>query len=42
MQLPIARPTPVVTMHATVFHDLFENRCRFEHFQNDLTGLPDG
>jgi hypothetical protein len=24
---------------ANVFRDLFENRCQFHHFQNDLTGL---
>src|SRR6266852_717168 len=39
MQLPIVAPAPVVTAHADVFRDLFENRCQFQHFQNYLTGL---
>jgi SRSO17 transposase len=39
MQLPIVAPAPVVTAHADVFRDLFENRCQFHHFQNYLTGL---
>ncbi len=39
MQLPIVVPAPVVTAHADVFRDLFENRCQFQHFQNYLTGL---
>jgi len=39
MQLPIVAPAPLVTAHADVFRDLFENRCQFQHFQNDLTGL---
>ena len=39
MQLPIVAPAPIVTAHADVFRDLFENRCQFRHFQNDLTGL---
>jgi SRSO17 transposase len=39
MQLPIVSAAPVVTTHASVFRDLFENRCQFEHFQNYLTGL---
>src|SRR5467141_3589971 len=39
MQLPIVAPAPLVTAHADVFRDLFENRCQFHHFQNDLTGL---
>src|SRR5881392_2131133 len=39
MQLPIVAPAPLVTAHAEVFRDLFENRCQFHHFQNYLTGL---
>jgi hypothetical protein len=39
MQLPIVAPAPIVTAHADIFRDLFENRCQFHHFQNDLTGL---
>jgi SRSO17 transposase len=39
MQLPIVTPAPIVTAHADVFRDLFENRCQFRHFQNYLTGL---
>ena len=39
MQLPIVAPAPLVITHANVFRDLFENRCQFHHFQNDLTGL---
>lgn len=39
MQLPIDGPAPLVSAHASVFRDLFENRCQFEHFQNYLTGL---
>jgi len=36
MQLPIVAPAPVVTAHADIFRDLFENRCQFRHFQNYL------
>src|SRR5712691_4557817 len=39
MQLPIVAPAPIVTTHADIFRDLFENRCQFHHFQNYLTGL---
>src|SRR5712692_10433371 len=39
MQLPIIAPAPIVTAHAAIFRDLFENRCQFRHFQNYLTGL---
>jgi hypothetical protein len=39
MQLPIVAPAPIVTAHADIFRDLFENRCQFRHFQNYLTGL---
>jgi DDE superfamily endonuclease len=39
MQLPIVAPAPIVTAHAGIFRDLFENRCQFRHFQNYLTGL---
>ena len=39
MQLPIVAPAPLVTAHADIFRDLFENRCQFHHFQNYLTGL---
>jgi hypothetical protein len=39
MQLPIVAPAPIVTAHAAIFRDLFENRCPFQHFQHDLTGL---
>ena len=39
MQLPIIAPAPLVTAHADVFRDLFENCCQFRHFQNYLTGL---
>jgi hypothetical protein len=39
MELPIVAPAPVVSDHAAVFRDLFENQCQFRHFQHDLTGL---
>src|SRR6266436_782134 len=39
MQLPIVAPAPIVTAHAAIFRDLFENRCQFQHFQHYLTGL---
>src|SRR5438045_8431435 len=39
MQLPIVAPAPIVTAHAEIFRDLFENRRQFQHFQNYLTGL---
>lgn len=39
MELPIIEPAPVVTQHAGVFRDLFENQCQFRHFQHYLTGL---
>jgi hypothetical protein len=39
MQLPLVAPAPLVTTHANVFRDLFENRCPFQHVQHDLTGL---
>jgi len=39
MELPIVAPAPVVTDHAAVFRDLFDNQCQFRHFQHDLTGL---
>jgi len=39
MQLPIIAPAPIVTAHADILRDLFENRCQFRHFQNYLTGL---
>ena len=32
-------PAPVVTAHAAVFRDLFDNQCQFRHFQHYLTGL---
>jgi len=39
MELPIVAPAPVVTDHAEVFRDLFDNQCQFRHFQHDVTGL---
>jgi hypothetical protein len=39
VELPILEPAPVVTEHAAVFRDLFENPCQFRHFQHHLTGL---
>jgi hypothetical protein len=39
MELPIIAPAPVVTAHAAVFLDLFDNQCQFRHFQHYLTGL---
>jgi hypothetical protein len=39
MERPIIEPAPVVTAHAGVFRDLFENQCQFRHFQHYLTGL---
>jgi hypothetical protein len=39
MELPIVAPAPIVTAHAVVFRDLFENQCQFRHVQHDLTGL---
>ena len=35
----IIEPAPVVTAHAAVFRDLFDNQCQFRHFQHYLTGL---
>ena len=37
MQLPIIELAPLVTSHAEVFPDLFENRRQFQHFENYLT-----
>ena len=39
MQLPIVAPAPIVTAHADIFRDLFENRCQLHHVQHYLTGL---
>jgi len=39
MELPIVAPAPLVTEHAMVYRDLFENQCQFRHFQHYLTGL---
>jgi len=39
MELPLVAPAPVVTEHAEVFRDLFDNQCQFRHFQHYLTGL---
>ena len=39
MELPIVAPAPVVTNHAAVFRDLFDNQCQFRHFQHYVTGL---
>jgi hypothetical protein len=39
MELPIIAPAPVVTAHAAVFRDLFDNPCQFRHVQHYLTGL---
>ena len=39
MELPLVAPAPVVTEHAGVFRDLFDNQCQFRHFQHYLTGL---
>jgi len=39
MELPMLVPAPVVTEHAAVFRDLFDNQCQFRHFQHYLTGL---
>jgi DDE superfamily endonuclease len=39
MELPLVAPAPVVTDHAAVFRDLFDNQCQFRHFQHYLTGL---
>jgi DDE superfamily endonuclease len=39
MELPIVVPAPIVTAHAVVFRDLFENQCQVRHFQPYLTGL---
>ena len=39
MELPIVTSAPVVTDHAGVFRDLFDNQCQFRHFQHYLTGL---
>src|SRR5438093_2630155 len=39
MQLPIVAPAPLVTAHAGIFRDLFENRCQFQHFQNYLARI---
>jgi hypothetical protein len=39
MELPIVAPAPVVSDHAAVFRDMFDNHCQFRHFQHYLTGL---
>ena len=39
MEWPIVAPAPIVTAHAVVFRDLFENQCQCRHVQHDLTGL---
>jgi hypothetical protein len=39
MELPIIAPAPVVTEHAAVFRDVFENQGQFRHVQHYLTGL---
>jgi hypothetical protein len=39
MEMPIVTSAPVVTDHAGVFRDLFDNQCQFRHFQHYLTGL---
>jgi hypothetical protein len=39
MEWPRVAPAPIVTEHAVVFRDLFENQCQFRHFQHSLTGL---
>src|ERR1700745_2580824 len=39
MQLPIVAPAPIVTAHADIFSELFENRFQFPHFQHYFTGL---
>jgi DDE superfamily endonuclease len=39
MELPLVAPAPIVTEHAVVFRNLFENQCQFRHFQHYLTGL---
>jgi len=39
MELPMIAPAPVVSDHAAVFRDLFDNQCQFRHFQPYLTGL---
>jgi len=39
MELPLVAPAPVVTEHAGVCRDLFDNQCQFRHFQHYLTGL---
>src|SRR5215216_1151112 len=39
MELPLVAPAPIVTEHAVVFRDLFENQCQFRHCQHYLTGL---
>ena len=39
MELPIIEPAPVVTQHAGVLRDVFENQGQFRHFQHYLTGL---
>jgi DDE superfamily endonuclease len=39
MAWPMVTSAPVVTDHAGVFRDLFDNQCQFRHVQHDLTGL---
>lgn len=39
MELPILEAALVVTEHAAVFRDVFENQCQFRHFPHYLTGL---
>ena len=39
MELPIVTSAPVVTDHAGVFRDLFDNQCQLRHVQHYLTGL---
>jgi hypothetical protein len=39
MEWPIVAPAPVVTEHASVFRDLFDNHCQFRPCQHYVTGL---
>lgn len=39
MEWPSVAPAPVVTEHAAVCRDRFENQCQCRHCQHDLTGL---
>jgi hypothetical protein len=39
MEWPIVMPAPVVTNHAALFRNLFDNQCQFRHVEPYVTRL---